>query len=741
MASYLKQSLVRLVWTEVNLNQFTPRQIRALASFTEGMSAALEPALEQFRKAYPPTVRDKQFAQEFAYKKEKGSVLQAGLLEEAAIQHHGTVRYSDENVYFSKANGEIEVFPMSIIPLPTEGRPRPGLSIVVGTFGNFCKCVGPTFELNVKVNVLQTVWASEASVLRPAAVIGLLDLLKNTIQGSDVWAGMSLIQKQSLTGARWVSFLMTFFAECSWGDYFSVHTWLALNFFKCFRKGNFSKPYQHILDDGKVERTIPAKALVIIQKSDASKLSEGAKVGAKVVRDILGRDPIVVRGPLDSAHVFVDPLNPTFDKAYKAMQKGDVVRGGDNAGGSILADALGFSGFVTPVTKGLVLTTALALFLTSKVPELDIQCDSIGDVPLVHQSIVNFRDRITNRCDVRYVVMLKSLNDVHKDYKGQCLTAFRAGSHRLYVSKRVIPSGKKTDEIVEKAEEELHTLSEKTEQKGESFTYYGPAYGMTPFRSGRYLYKFGVPSSFRAIVSTFPDLGLYGAHVSKDGRALEPIITDLPCITTPEKWYETVIRANSFKNAYFLRAARQYSPISNLLTPPTKGVKFTLRGDAYEVGETGEADTFDDWESESEEDDYYNQPSGDGGEGEEVSTEEEDDEESEEQETTAQVTTATTEKESPVVQEKAQEALPDTASLSSTSSVSSSSTSSSAGLKKKEEIVPEKSMARPDPVVSLIERREEKQPRSTKRSVPGRTKTAPKDGEVDPDSQVKGDTF
>jgi len=736
MASYLQQSVARRVWTDVNLNQFTPRQIRALAGFTEGISAPLEPLLMRFLQENIPTVKDKQYAYEYAHKKEQGTVLQAGALEEAAVQHHGTVRYTDENVYFSKANGEIEVFPMSIVPLPTEGRPRPGLSILVGTFGNFCKCVGTTFELNVKVNVLQTVWASDAAVLKPAAVIGLVDILKDTVLKSEIWQGMSLIQKQNLTGARWVSFLMTFFAECSWGDYFSVHTWLALNFFKCFRKGRLDRPYQHVLEDGKVERTIPAAALTIIQKADAKKLSDGARAGAQVVRDILHCDPIVVRGPLDPTHTFIDPSSPTFEKAYKAMQKGDVIRGGDNAGGSILADAFGYSGFVTPLTKGLVLTTALSLFLSSKVSELDIQCDSIGDVPIIHQSLANFAPRIENRCDVRYIVMLKSLNDVHADYKGRCLTSFRAGSHRLYVSKRVVPSGKKAEDILEKAEEELHTLVEKS-AKGETFTYFGPAFGSTPFRAGRYLYKFGVPSSFRAIISTQPELALYGAHVSKDGRTLSPVITSLPCIKTPDEWYAMVIRANAWKNGYFLRACRQYSPISNLLTPPTKGVKFTLRGESYDAGETGEAETFDDYESESDEDDYYNHLSGDGSDGEDISTESEGEEEV--HETTAQDTTAVSvaPKSSPsqtngLIFPTPLE-VPVTKTIDEVSSASTTSTASSAS-------------SAEAPVESVREK-------APKRSVPSRTRGGTNSGDekpekggkkgasVDKESEVSGNMF
>jgi len=365
--------------------------------------------------------------------------------------------------------------------------------------------------------------------------------------------------------------------------------------------------------EGVAVRHIDKDSLVVIREEDSDKLSDGAKVGADAVRQLLGSDPIVIKGPLGGAHAFIDPTSPTFEKAYRAMQKGDNIRGGDNAGGSILADAYGYSGFVTPLTKGLLVTIASALFITGKVATLDIQCDSIGDVPIIHQSMANFSARSEGRCDVRYVVALKSLNDVHVDYRTRCLTSFRAGSHRLYVSKKVVPSGKKIEEVLEKSEEELHTLAEKRKE-GESFTYFGPAFGTSPFREGRHLFKFGVPSHFRAFISTIPDLALYGATVSKDGRTVAPNVTPLVAIKSADEWYSTVIKANIWKNSYFLRATKQYSAISNLLTPPSKGVKFTLRGDKYEAGETGESDVFNDpaaSESDSEEDDYYGDDSQD----------------------------------------------------------------------------------------------------------------------------------
>jgi len=80
---------------------------------------------------------------------------------------------------------------------------------------------------------------------------------------------------------------------------------------------------------------------------------------------------------------------------------------------------------------------------------------------------------------------------------------------------------------------------------------------------------------------------------------LVPIVKPLDKVPTDAEWYEIVIKANLNRNAVFLRLGRQYSPISNIIIPPFKGVKFVTRGTDLSYAEQGDADDFYDDENES----------------------------------------------------------------------------------------------------------------------------------------------
>jgi len=82
-------------------------------------------------------------------------------------------------------------------------------------------------------------------------------------------------------------------------------------------------------------------------------------------------------------------------------------------------------------------------------------------------------------------------------------------------------------------------------------------------------------------------------------------ISPVPLVEIPNEdaWYSIVVKANVIKNAYFLRPGKQYSPISNVLSPPSKGILYSLRGEEYVLSDTGAADQIE--EDESDEDEHY----------------------------------------------------------------------------------------------------------------------------------------
>jgi len=78
------------------------------------------------------------------------------------------------------------------------------------------------------------------------------------------------------------------------------------------------------------------------------------------------------------------------------------------------------------------------------------------------------------------------------------------------------------------------------------------------------------------------------------------VMVNLDRVESDSKWYEFVIRANINRNAVFLRMGRRYSPISNIIIPPFKGVKFAMRGSDLEYAEQGDNADFVDYQSDQE---------------------------------------------------------------------------------------------------------------------------------------------
>jgi len=290
----------------------------------------------------------------------------------------------------------------------------------------------------------------------------------------------------------------------------------------------------------------------------------------------------------------VDMADVTFEKAFKAFQAGNTMRGGDSSGISVMSAAVGFSGLPTAGTRLLILIVSAAAHLATRTSSLDIYVNSVGVIPIVYQSLINIRQRCAWNCDIKFVVSYNDYGKVVKDYQPHCVTAYRDHAHHLWVAPKVIDSSKNPLTILELSGFNMRDM-------GPNSTFFGPIFGHAPFK-GRHVYKFGLPSDFRSFSSSFSSFCLLGITHGKDGP--ENVTHNPLPEMNEDEWYTEVVRANYVRNAYFLRPAKQYSSISNVLSPPTKGVTFISRGEEYDALDTGASDLIEDEEG-SEEEDYY----------------------------------------------------------------------------------------------------------------------------------------
>jgi hypothetical protein len=451
-----------------------------------------------------------------------------------------------------------------------------------------------------QMQAIDDAWGVPASVLKPSALLQLKEMFTKFIATVPRWVGLTHEQRAALTSARWIVWLMDLFDTCAWIDYIAFHSFIAYELLKAYRAvgGIRNKKYVPVMvkDEAGVDhQMVPPASLVVLTSVREAALPETAKVGSAEVRSVMKRDPIIVKGPLPTVHQFVDYKKPTLEKAVKAYSAGMILRGGDGSGLNVLSSAIGFSGMPTPLVRHQTLLTAAAGFLLSKTRQLDIYCPSIGVIPLLHSSLVGLRAMKPTPCDWKYITSYTDSSKVDKDYKDYVETSYRNGSHRLWVSDKVIPSKADTAALSLSSGEHLYQVA----QDGSKFTYYGPLFGQEPWRQGRYVFRHGLPSGFKGFCTTMDSFALQGMKYEGDDH-FTSVMVNLDRIESDTKWYEAVIRANINRNAVFLRMGRRYSPISNVIIPPFKGVKFAMRGSDLEYAEQGDNSEFVDYKSDQE---------------------------------------------------------------------------------------------------------------------------------------------
>jgi len=96
-----------------------------------------------------------------------------------------------------------------------------------------------------------------------------------------------------------------------------------------------------------------------------------------------------------------------------------------------------------------------------------------------------------------------------------------------------------------------------------------------------YIYSFGLPSDFQAIVSTIPFKLVVNPVTVQGGELPLPVLLEHK---TSREWYRAVIEANAVRNNAWITGVRKITSIINGLIPPSKGVAW--KNYALEAGVT-----------------------------------------------------------------------------------------------------------------------------------------------------------
>jgi len=153
----------------------------------------------------------------------------------------------------------------------------------------------------------------------------------------------------------------------------------------------------------------------------------------------------------------------------------------------------------TALARNQILLTSTASWLMTQVKLLDIYCPSIGVIGMLHSSLLAMQQRLSTNCSWRYITSYSDSSKVHADFASYVETSYRSGAHRLWISDKVMPSAKKTADLLLESGHVMKQVS----GEGVSFTFFGPIFGSEPWRHVDSFIRLGCLLTFRVFVGLF----------------------------------------------------------------------------------------------------------------------------------------------------------------------------------------------------------------------------------------------
>jgi len=242
----------------------------------------------------------------------------------------------------------------------------------------------------------------------------------------------------------------------------------------------------------------------------------------------------------------------------------------------------------------------MALGCLKQVKKLDIMISSQGDVPYLVYSLQKASEAgFQGSTDWKIVMSMSAISKIDPMWRPALISANRPSAHLLVCDPAVMPS-KRTAADLEKSDHEwLPSVA------CEGYTLQALVWGKYAWRKPKsamtqdelldaateaqhtkaftdvaipnvqhYVLTWKPCVRLDAIVTTLLDYSLIGTE-REQGKQIYKSVT-MRRFASPSDWYDFVVDSNYMMNSSFLNARSHYNAISNLICPPTKGVRYVL---------------------------------------------------------------------------------------------------------------------------------------------------------------------
>lgn len=546
--------------------------------------------------------------------------------------HGGNQQVNEKEVTFVSVTGEEMSRPNTVIPMPFDVPPkRPLIQRVAVAVGTFTKI--SQGKLIPYVNMKEALKAWKGSFFRPAGI----PILQNCwidIAMADPAFLLRLDAKSAISADEYLVLIPQILNRCPMKDFIAMNQIVVYQLFEFFS--------QRVAEDGVVEYRrkmvvqqsskpnekpkkvplIPEKNLMTLNDVFLTLSEAQVKEFDKIRREIGVPCLYFIRDYIDPTHTFQDIVG-TMDAVVKGFQLGNLLRGSEDVATSRLYEQLGFSGLSDDFEKNVCLSLALALGAHAQLksmgetPYLDIKLNSVGEAPIMHNSL---RQHLPE--DKNWRLVLPEEGDfvkVHPGLHSYCVDRSRVEACYIRVSPLEFGTLPTLGDYRVKCSQDLPG------HKPKYYVLYTPVYGPYWWQTAKsaeqeksdmslgssnsfipvlppprpvQVYRYGSSARLKAIVTDLPALSLVGMkNRSFVAMKLEKMVTE-------EMWYKQVLMSMADKNGFFINPYSHFSPISNLPIASKTSVIFSrvslVAQDEYMTGDLSQFEVDDQSDSDGE---------------------------------------------------------------------------------------------------------------------------------------------
>jgi len=590
-----KNRITEMTWTDERLSKFTLGELGQLQAYNGAGVFAISSVVEKFIKEFPWSSRNQENAISYLARMKKGELFRSFCFEETAWKFGQRTVYGIHEIALNEVGGGVKVVANEPVPLPVEEKHRFGVHAMAGIAGAFILAGDGGLKDAGASPQFQAAWGNFDSPIRVEKVPGLREIVHELIRGTQDWNNLSDQNKLSITKTKWVEFLINCLNHCDLKDYLALQFFVCHSFLRAFEEfGNHTERVKVIKDK---------KAYYPVPLSCFAPIPEGIAELDAAVNEVWGKDSEVPRryyiGGVPAIHAFVR-RDQTLGCALEAEQHGKQIRGQEMIVPYQIFQMSGFSGFTTATVKRICTVIGMAAGCLAKVNKLDISVSNFGDVPYIITSLKELGKPFSS--DWKIFMSMSEISRLDPMWRSHVISAMRSDAHYLNCDMATMPNDPEKE--LRKHDHNwvptvpcngytIYTpiwgsyawekpLSQYTKEEREAFDLQALKKKSFATRERpvqqHFVCTWRTSVKFEAIVTTLDNYSLWGRESEMDGNKIKDKWVSIPMkrFPTEQDWYDFVVDSNYSMNGSFLNVRAHYSPLSNVVTPTVKGVRYTM---------------------------------------------------------------------------------------------------------------------------------------------------------------------